>query len=313
MRQKSQMQRNENKVIDFIVIGAQKAGTTSLFRYLQGHPQLYLLPQKEAAFFSTPEFETRGFDWYLNTYYGSAPPNRLWGKATPQYMIDHRVPARMARTLPKVRLIALLRNPLARSYSHYKMLCRREQVRMDVSQLVEELAIPNVAEGARLLPVTWAAEPRGVLALGEYGRILENYCRYFRPEQMLILFTEGLAARPQQEFRRVLVFLGVSEDYVPPNLRQRYHVGGRQQRFAGLMKALKTRPVKALGRLLSQRQRQYLLFWLGIANTKKEDDDADRDAIDEATRQKLVEYYRNDIALLEERFKIHVPWTEFAR
>src|SRR4051794_29068427 len=78
----SQMEHDGAKRMDFIIIGAQKSGTTSLYKYLQGHPELYLLPEKEAPFFNyDPSFD-RGWDWYCKEFFTKAPREKLWGKAT---------------------------------------------------------------------------------------------------------------------------------------------------------------------------------------------------------------------------------------
>src|SRR5512134_2872554 len=106
------------KKLDFIIIGAQKAGTTALFRYLRRHPRIYMPLEKEIPFFSDDVLYARGWEQFARRYYGHAPPDRLWGKATPRYMIHPDCPSRIRATMPDTRLIALLRDPIERCISH---------------------------------------------------------------------------------------------------------------------------------------------------------------------------------------------------
>src|SRR5581483_11050016 len=111
--------------LDFLIIGAMKAGTTSLHRYLAGHPGLYLLPEKEVPYFCNEEYRARGWDWYAREFFSQAPPDKLRGKSTPQYMAREGMATRIHAEMPRVRLIALLRNPVERAYSQYKMEVKR--------------------------------------------------------------------------------------------------------------------------------------------------------------------------------------------
>src|SRR6266487_1947701 len=113
------------KCLDFIIIGAQKAGTTSLYHYLREHPGIYMPPEKEAPFFTSKGSFLRDWEQFAADYFGAASVEQRWGKATPAYMADPRVAARIHSLMPRVLLIALLRNPVERAYSHYMMSVRR--------------------------------------------------------------------------------------------------------------------------------------------------------------------------------------------
>src|SRR5690242_4033623 len=111
---------------DFLVIGAQRGGTTSLYQYLQVHPFIEPATTKEVHFFDR-RFH-KGLAWYrghfptaLEKYRADRLHNRLFliGEATPDYLFHPHTPRRVARILPWVKLIVLLRNPVERAYSHY--------------------------------------------------------------------------------------------------------------------------------------------------------------------------------------------------
>src|SRR5690242_16005313 len=125
--------------LDFIVIGAQKAGTTSLFEYMRTHPQLYLPPGKEEQFFTAENVFKEGWKRYMDRVFYGAPEDSLWGTATPQYMSggvwqngdqidpgplapETLVPKRIHKMMPNCRIFAVLRDPVERCFSHYQLL-----------------------------------------------------------------------------------------------------------------------------------------------------------------------------------------------
>src|SRR5947209_6229116 len=85
----------EARALDFMVIGAQKSGTTSLHKYLQPHPALHMLPEKEAPFFSNDAWYDRGWPKFSEEFFANAPRDQLRAKVSPIYMADRRVPARV--------------------------------------------------------------------------------------------------------------------------------------------------------------------------------------------------------------------------
>ncbi|MGH9436648.1 MAG: sulfotransferase family protein, partial [Terriglobia bacterium] len=110
--------------LNFFVIGAMKAGTTSLHYYLKEHPGLFLPIEKEIPFFAMDELYERGMDWYLDEFFSKAGTGQLLGTVSPPYMLNSKAAERIYRALPDVKLIALLRDPIDRAKSQYKMLVR---------------------------------------------------------------------------------------------------------------------------------------------------------------------------------------------
>jgi len=223
--------------LDFIVIGAQKSATTTLFQYLRHHPQVALPEGKEAPFFSHDTVYRRGWPAYMEALArdgGMTDPERVWGTVTPAYMVggvlnpargvapgeyDARtVPRRIQACLPDVRLVAILRDPVQRAFSHYGMVVNRGAERRSFDEAVERLLEPAALEAARAAP----SEATGYVVWGEYGRLLEAYLDVFPRERLLILFTDELERAPLELLARLHRFIGVSEDFVPPNLGRRY-------------------------------------------------------------------------------------------
>jgi Sulfotransferase domain len=235
------------EVLDFIVIGAQKAGTTSLFEYLRRHPELSVPAGKEAPYFSHDDVWRGGWDNYMSQTFASFDPTRKWGTVTPQYMVgglyqaaftgtstlDHderTVPLRIRQRLPQVRLIAILRDPVERARSHHQMAVMNGFELRSFDEAIEELLRADSLAQSRAHP----RETTGYVTWGEYGRILSGYLDVFPHEQVLVIFTEELGRSPEGLLRRVHEFLDVSPDFIPDNIGSRYRVGGAERRLSWL-------------------------------------------------------------------------------
>lgn len=106
------------KTPDFIIIGVQKGGTTSLYSYLTQHPQIAPATQKEIHYFDF-NFD-KSTDWYCSHFSTSSEGEYLLaGEASPYYIFHPQVPQRIYDLFPQVKIIALLRNPVERAISHY--------------------------------------------------------------------------------------------------------------------------------------------------------------------------------------------------
>jgi hypothetical protein len=220
----------------FLIIGAQRAGTTSLFRYLLAHPDVSgpsggdaaVWWVKETHFFD--EKYSKGVDWYRSFFPLEGTRRRrrkrghdlLAGEATPYYMFHPAVPARAAATLPDVRLIALLRDPVERAYSHYQMMSRtgREKLSFEEALAAEPERLEGVEEALMgetemLLPSGHRAHHqhrhRAYFARGLYADQLGRWLEHFEREQLLVVPTEDLLARPAETYGDVLGFLGLSD------------------------------------------------------------------------------------------------------
>jgi Sulfotransferase domain len=297
--------------LDFIIVGAQKCGTTSLHKYLQHHPEIYMLPEKEAPYFTNTEYCEKGWEWYLKEFFCEKTQGSICGKSTPQYMTRTETPARIYAQIPNVKLIAMVRNPIERAYSHYKMNIKREKESRAFAEIVREKLQPEILKCEREAPQR--TNDRAYLVIGEYGRILTEYFRVFPREQLLVLFTEELAANPEATAKQVFSFLGVDAGFVPPNLGKHYHVGGTKRRIPldehtlanhFLFQRLLLLVPKRVRHLFARR----FLFWFMIWNTRP---DSDTNRVPDEVRDILSRFYKEDVRQLEELLGRKVPWPEF--
>jgi len=200
-----------------LIIGAQKGGSTSLFDYLTEHPLVIPSVKREVGFFDT-RF-AKGVRWYRShfptVFEWVRRPGIISLEASTGYLSHPHTPGRIAALLPRVKLIAVLRNPIDRAYSHY-----HHTVRLGHEPLPFEAAIAKEEErlGAILERIAVDEDHNdrttqyySYLSRGIYLDQLQNWYRTFRSEQLLILRSEDLFADPDGVFQKVLEFLGLPE------------------------------------------------------------------------------------------------------
>lgn len=206
---------------DFVIIGAQRGGTTSLFKYLVAHPDVYPSTMKEVHFFD--RFFDRGVGWYrsffplaLQRWYVTRVQQRVFatGEATPYYLFHPRAPKRMAALLPHVKLIAILRNPVDRAYSQYYHEVQRGLESMGfVEALQREWDVLDTEQAVLQADPTHYStlhQHHAYLARGRYVEQLKVWHQYFTREQMLVLQSEAFYGNPAASVAQVVDFLGLS-------------------------------------------------------------------------------------------------------
>lgn len=232
---------------DFVIIGAAKAGTTSLYGWLSEHPHVAPASQKEVHYFDYNFY--RGEDWYrthfpleLERASFAAEHGRpfLTGEASPPYIAHDWAPERLARTLPNAKLLVTLRNPVDRAYSQFQMSRREgeepfasfgEAVDAEAERLRPELARTRIDRRYSSWPIgCWS-----YLMRSRYAEQLERWFGLFPREQFHILTLEDLSCDPQPTLDRVHEFLELpphrydgleplhtaTYDAIPPEMRSR--------------------------------------------------------------------------------------------
>src|SRR5215217_8827850 len=138
----------EGPLPDFVVIGTQKGGTSYFYSLLTEHPLVRRAAAKELHFFDNKFAE--GVGWYRRCFSEGEQVDghrTITGEASPSYLFDPQVPERMARIIPEAKLIALLRNPIDRAYSHYQMEVRRGREERSFEEATEEEMTSTEDEG----------------------------------------------------------------------------------------------------------------------------------------------------------------------
>jgi hypothetical protein len=244
--------------LDFLGIGASKAGTTSLHEYLRTHPQLWLPEAKEQPFFTNDDAYGEGWETFAAVAFHGAPPGRRYGKITPHYMGGpvtwHDATAaaatepatavtarRIAEQFPDVKLIAMVRDPVERTISSYWQTTVLGDDHRSLNEALADELSEEALEAARTRPT----RSHQHIVAGEYGRGLEAYLRFFPRDQLFVGSTAVLADDPMAVLRDLCRFLGVDDAHVPPNLGVRYQVRGtghRSRVLATLPRVVKETP-----------------------------------------------------------------------
>jgi len=204
---------------DYIIIGTQRAGTTSLYKYLVRHPAIAHALTKELRFFDL-HYE-RGFGWYRSRFPSARHRERLRrakdlsmivGESSPDYLFHPYAPGRIARALPDVKLVVLLRNPVDRAYSHYWHQAARGFEPLGFEEAIEREPERLAGELERMLEderyVSYERHHHSYLSRGVYVDQLRTWFDLFAREQFLILRSEDLFVDPPAVYRQVLEFLG---------------------------------------------------------------------------------------------------------
>ncbi|MCZ6678495.1 MAG: sulfotransferase [Candidatus Poribacteria bacterium] len=212
---------------DFLIIGAQKAGTTWLWRMLQQHPQVDPPKEKEIHFFGSAENYRNGKDWYYSHFAG-LDRSKITGEASPTYFYDNvpywynqsrklevdrslpTIPELITTELPNIKILVILRDPVRRAVSAYFHRMRRKEGTVSPLLGLKETAVqhPKIR----------------ILEGGYYARYLKLWRRYVPENRMRVLiFEEDVQKFPERTLRDVYQFLNLDPQFQPEGLRERVH------------------------------------------------------------------------------------------
>lgn len=205
---------------NFLIIGAPKSGTTWLYKKLRRHPDVYMPRVKELCFYSRDGSEGKTREWYEKHFEVASAV----GEATPTYLYHRQAPRRIADTIPDVKLIACLRHPTDRTYSHYWMnrglgevgCTFREVIRKGHEQFIEESL---------------------------YGEQIDRYLSYFDQNQLLILISEEVFSEPSASLNNICSFLGVDDAFY----QGQEWIASRENRAARARSQLALEVMSAIG------------------------------------------------------------------
>lgn len=182
---------------NFLIIGSQKAGTTSLYHALRQHPQVFMSAEKEPNFFFHDHLYQRGLAAY-QTHFNGADSFAAIGEASPGYICHPAAPARICAAIPDAKLIVTVREPVARAYSQYWDSRRKLSVGVTFEQAFRDHFSTRFGEGQH-----------GFFSRGFYWQYIEAYLHQFAREQLLVLIAERLAAQPHAVYAQICNFLGI--------------------------------------------------------------------------------------------------------
>ena len=218
---------------NFFVVGAQKAGTTSLYHYLEQHPDVFMSPRKEPHFFEGMQSDYRrpdrrlapvtGVEEYMALFAGVRGEKAV-GEASTSYIYSERSPALIERSLPEAKIIAVLRNPADRAYSNY-LHCVRGG-REPLADFAEALKAEETRREEGWAPL-WYYKRKGY-----YHAQVKRYLDTFGRDRVRIYLYDDLKREPFGVLRDLFGFLGVDETFVPDLSVQHNTAGLPKNRLA---------------------------------------------------------------------------------
>ncbi len=274
---------------NFICIGAQKAGTTTLADIISRHPDIYIPPVKETKFFLFDEDYQKGKTFY-DSYFKGKSNQKAVGEVDPDYLLFPYTAQRIADTLGKdIRIIVVLRNPADRAYSHYLMTKKKGLEPFDFEKALE-------AESGRKQNLK-EQKIYAYLERGYYGMQIEAFLKVFPKENFLFLtFEDDLIQNTELTIERVQKFLNVPVQVLDLNV----HSNEAGEAVNETLRDLVRRPnfakrlLKAV--LPSKEFRKSIRKFFIRKNLQK----ATAPKIDAATKKRIIEtYFIHDIQLTE--------------
>lgn len=220
----------ELRLPNFFIIGAAKCGTTSLAYYLNQHPNIFIPKDKETHFFDDEKLFAKGINFYAAHFFANANRCSARGDATPAYLhLYEQVIPRIQGAIPHEnrRFIVVLRDPVARAWSHYRHMVKNGEEKLSFDRALK-------AEKERLNdnPKLWV----GYYTDGLYGKQLKQWFESFGRESFLILFQHHFSENPGSILRKVFQFLNVDSLFKVTDLSRKNEGGIPRVQF--LMKLL---------------------------------------------------------------------------
>ncbi|ADE16362.1 sulfotransferase [Nitrosococcus halophilus Nc 4] len=227
----------------FIIIGTMKGGTSSLYHYLDKHPDIGMSSIKETDFFRTNEDYAKGIEWYKNLFDKKA---KILGEASPNYTKRHLfpgVPERMYAVLPRVKLIYLLRDPIERIVSHYihSYSHRRER-----SSFIEAITKPN----------------NNYILTSKYFYQLQVFIERFSSENILLIESEELRKNTDKVINIILEFIGADLCFHSHFFEKHFHQSSEKLRRPSIV-------LYASRYIKNAKARKVLTFLLPLLPKKK--------------------------------------------
>jgi hypothetical protein len=276
---------------DFLIIGAEKSGTTWVYRCLKRHKNIFMPEVKEIHYFNesnsklekNENYEKNGLGWYFDHFRRRAGEKRA-GEATPMYLCDDKAPCRIKRTLPDVKLIASLRYPTDRAYSHYWMARGKGDVEITFREAVR------------------TRDPR-FIERGRYEEQIERYLSLFDRESLLLLIHEELFRNPSWHLNRTADFLEVDDTFY----RNQSWLSTKVNRSSAARSEWINNLIESTAKWMRGREglRQILdaLKHTGITDKIKEANTRRRDypSMAEDLRKELDDYYAPTVRYVEKK------------
>jgi len=185
---------------NFLIVGAQKSGTTTLYDILNNHPEVNMSKIKEVNYFTSEKKMSKGLKFYSSFFYKKKATQKITGEASPGYMNNLYIPKLIKNQLGDVKIIMILRNPVKRAYSQYWDNRRHLSESLTESEII-----------GRYLTDEYSSKSKGYFSRGVYIKYIEEYLKYFKRSDIHIMIFEELIDNPKKELKKLYNFLGIDD------------------------------------------------------------------------------------------------------
>lgn len=290
--------------VDFFVIGVARGGTTSLYNYLQQHPEVFLPNVKECNYFSKVESQDKevylnpepGKEYHMKIIQSEAVYNQLFlearanqkkGEVSPSYMWDTSTAKRIYDYNKEAKIIVTLRNPIERAYSHYLMHYHTGYDKCETFEASLNSESNSIWGGGNMY-----------LEMGLYYSQLKAYFDLFNRNQIKVIVTEEWTRNSTQSMDEIFNFLEVSS--FNGDLSKEAFNAAKQVKNKGLLDVLRSEKIKkSLSKILPEKTREKIKEQLFYKEASKQE-------IDPQTYSRLKGYFQEDIKLTEELLGIEL-------
>lgn len=270
---------------NFIVIGAARSGTTSLFQYLDAHPEVYMSQVKELNFFSNEKYWAKGFCWYEKNFPVKAGQYTAVGEVSPSYTkapFTEDVVKRIHDYVPDAKLIYIVRNPVQRCLSHYLHRVQRGYETRQFSEILKSL------------------ENESFIAQGRYHFQLQRYLARFAKDQILVLSFEQFSCKTAESVADIYRFIGVDPTFQANHTDEVHNANSQIILKSGFgLKVMRFYHHHVEQRNLPYRFKKLFLGLSNIGGT-----DVSKPRLNPSEIKLLDDFYREDAALLNRDFGV---------
>ena len=197
---------SQGKLPDFIGLGTQKGGTTTLHKILDMHPNIYLPRFKEVHYFDN--HYSKGIEWYKKNF-SEAQDKQLCGEITPHYLYHPNVAIRIKNTIPLAKFIILLRDPIERTLSHYFHAQKRGFESLDIEKAL------NAEQKRMEFGGPLSRQRYSYVGRSKYIEQINRYREAFREDRILILKSETFFEKRENSIDAIQEFLGIENKIRP--------------------------------------------------------------------------------------------------
>lgn len=283
---------------NFLVVGAGKAGTTSLYKYLEQHPEIFMSPVKEPNYFAlkgmevdyrSPDAKNRINKWSVTSLasyqelFMYAEGFKARGEASPLYLYSPIAPKEIKSEIPDAKIIVILRNPTDRAFSSYLHLRKNRRERIASFEMA-------LNEESRRIEDNWEWIWH-YTQVGLYGEQLGRYKEYFSKDRILVIFFEDLINARRSTLQLVYRFLNVNENFEASKIPKLNSTGLPKSRFIEFLLSSKHPIKKSLTSIIPVDRR---LAWHNIVNNAN----LTKPEMPRSIRTRLNKLYLEDVHIL---------------